>query len=85
MPGLAAPGRPPGSLADSDAGGQPVRIAGAAPPDTAFFRSVEPFSLIHLCNHWTAELLNAAGLPTTPVLDTIPAGLRLDLRMRAKA
>jgi uncharacterized protein (TIGR02117 family) len=66
------------------AGGQPVRIPGEAAPDTAFFRSVETFSLIHLCNHWTAELLNAAGLPTTPVLDTVPAGLRLDLRMRAK-
>ena len=52
-------------------------------PDEAFFASVERFSLVHLCNDWTAELLNAAGLPTTPVLDTLPAGLWLDLQLRA--
>jgi Protein of unknown function (DUF2459) len=52
-------------------------------PGEAFFASRERFSLVHLCNHWTAELLHAAGLPTTPVLDTVPAGLRLDLGLRA--
>jgi uncharacterized protein (TIGR02117 family) len=51
--------------------------------DEAFYESGEGFSLLHLCNHWTAELLNAAGLPTTPVFDTLPFGLRLDLRLRA--
>ena len=49
----------------------------------AFFKSSEGFSLAHLCNHWTAGLLVAAGLPMTPVLDTLPAGLRLDLRLRS--
>jgi uncharacterized protein (TIGR02117 family) len=52
-------------------------------PGEAFFASRERFSLVHLCNHWTAELLHAAGLPTTPVLDTLPGGLRLDLGLRA--
>ena len=56
------------------------RVAGEA-----FFASGERFSAIHLCNHWTAGLLNAAGLPVTPVLDTLPAGLTLDLRLRAGA
>jgi hypothetical protein len=51
--------------------------------DEAFFASSEAFSLFHLCNHWTAELLNAAGLPVTPALDTAPAGLWLDLQLRA--
>jgi uncharacterized protein (TIGR02117 family) len=51
--------------------------------DEAFFASTEGFSLVHLCNHWTAGLLAAAGLPTTPVLDTLPAGLALDLKLRA--
>jgi uncharacterized protein (TIGR02117 family) len=55
------------------------RVAGEA-----FFASVERFSLIHLCNHWTAELLNAAGLPVTPMIDTLPAGLALDLQLRAE-
>lgn len=65
-------------------GGAPVPVAGAVDPDSAFFAARAPFSLIHLCNHWTGELLNAGGLPATPVLDTLPAGLKLDLKLRAK-
>jgi uncharacterized protein (TIGR02117 family) len=68
-----------------DAAGRPVRTPAPAAPDTAFFKSVEAFSLLHLCNHWTAELLNAAGVPTTPVLDTFAPGLRVDLAVRAGA
>jgi hypothetical protein len=49
----------------------------------AFFHSGEGFSLLHDCNQWTAGLLNAAGLPTTPLLDTLPVGLWLDLELRA--
>ncbi|HEX4181052.1 MAG TPA: DUF2459 domain-containing protein [Caulobacteraceae bacterium] len=67
---------------DTDSDGQPQRTDAPRRPDEGFFRSVEHFSLIHLCNHWTAELLNAAGLSTTPVIDTLPAGLELDLSMR---
>ena len=63
--------------------GAPQLIPATRDPYEAFFRSGEGFSLLHLCNHWTAELLNAAGLPTTPVLDTLPAGLGLDLQLRA--
>ena len=37
------------------------------------------------CNHWIADLLAAAGLPTSPVLATWPAALRADLRWRAGA
>lgn len=69
----------------ADAKGAPVRVTTAVDPDEGFFQSTEHFSVVHLCNHWTAELLNAAGLPVTPVIDTIPAGLKLDLRLRAKA
>ena len=65
------------------ADGAPVRSP-AVPrsPGERFYVSVERFSLIHLCNHWTAEALNAAGLATTPVLDVLPWGLKLDLRLR---
>jgi uncharacterized protein (TIGR02117 family) len=63
--------------------GAPQYVPATRDPYEAFFRSGEGFSLLHLCNHWTAELLNAAGLPTTPVLDTLPAGLVLDLGLRA--
>ncbi|MFI4975552.1 MAG: DUF2459 domain-containing protein [Caulobacterales bacterium] len=64
--------------------GEPQMAAGETPPDEAFFESGERFSLAHLCNHWTADLLHAAGLPVTPVIDTLPAGLWLDLKVRAE-
>ena len=65
------------------ADGAPIYVSLPRDPNEAFFQSREGFSLVHLCNHWTAELLNAAGLPTTPALDTLPAGLGLDLELRA--
>lgn len=44
------------------------RVAATRPGDPArFFASSEPFSILHLCNHWAAELLNAGGLPIRPV------------------
>ena len=64
--------------------GRPEPGSRSEDADRRFFRSGEHFSALHICNHWTSELLNAAGLPTTPVVDTIPAGLRLDLRLRAR-
>lgn len=48
-----------------------------------FFPSREHFSILRLCNHWTADQLSAAGLPTTPMLDGISPLLALDLRLRA--
>ena len=48
-----------------------------------FYPANGSFSALRLCNHWTGELLGAAGLPTTPVLETVPAGLMLNLRWRA--
>ena len=63
--------------------GAPLFVPVPRDANEAFFKSGERFSAVHLCNHWTAELLNAAGLPTTPVVDTLPAGLALALRLRA--
>ena len=50
-----------------------------------FFRATGTFHLFNLCNHWAAGMLDAAGVPTTPVLDTLTQGLFLDLRWRAGA
>lgn len=63
-------------------GGSPV-LPLSPEPDEGFFDSVEHFGARKVCNHWTAELLNAAGLPTTGVLDGTAPGLMLDLRIRA--
>lgn len=54
-----------GSLDLTD--GKP-RIAAAREGDDArFFASREHFSIGHLCNHWSAGVLNAAGLPVRPI------------------
>lgn len=44
------------------------RIAAARPGDDArFFASRETFSILHLCNHWTAGVLSAGGVSVRPV------------------
>lgn len=44
------------------------RIASLRPGDDArFFASRETFSIVHLCNHWTAGVLNAGGVAVRPV------------------
>jgi uncharacterized protein (TIGR02117 family) len=48
-----------------------------------FFRANGVFHIFNVCNHWVADMLSAAGLPVTPVLDTVPPGLLLDLKLRA--
>lgn len=49
-----------------DAAGRPVLAAGRTGDDARFFASRETFWIGHLCNHWTADLLSAAGLPIRP-------------------
>ena len=68
-----------------DTAGAPIERPVPHDADEGYFASNEGFSLVHLCNHWTAGLLSAAGAPTTPVLDTLPEGLALDLQLRAGA
>ena len=52
------------------------RIAAARVGDDArFFASREHFSIGHLCNHWTAGVLNAAGLPVRPFRSVVSSEL----------
>jgi uncharacterized protein (TIGR02117 family) len=50
-----------------------------------FYRAAGTFHLFRVCNHWIADLLDAAGVPTAPVLATMPQGLLWDLTTRAGA
>ena len=50
-----------------------------------FYRANGAFHLFNVCNHWIADLLDAAGVPTTRLIATLPPGLLLDLRWRAGA
>ena len=44
------------------------RVAAARPGDDArFFASRETFSILHLCNHWTASVLASGGVAIRPV------------------
>jgi hypothetical protein len=60
--------------------GRPQVAGRGREPDSLFFSSGEGSDLLHVCNHWIAHLLHAAGVPTRPVLDTITAGLAWDLK-----
>jgi hypothetical protein len=52
------------------------RIAAARVGDDArFFASRETFSIAHLCNHWTAGVLNAGGLPVRPFRSIVSSEL----------
>jgi uncharacterized protein (TIGR02117 family) len=48
-----------------------------------FYRAVGAFHIFNVCNHWIARLLDAAGVPTSPILAIAPPGLLLDLRWRS--
>ena len=65
--------------------GAPVRAKARTTPDEAFFDSVEHFSILRLCNHWTSDMLAAAGLPMTPLVDGLAPTLMADLSLRAGA
>lgn len=53
--------------ASLDLSGGAPRLAVARPGDDArFFAGRETFSILHLCNHWTAGVLNAGGVTIRP-------------------
>ena len=56
-------------------GGAPRIVAARAGDDARFFASRETFSIAHLCNHWTAGILNAAGLPVRPFRSIVSSEL----------
>ncbi|NIX77738.1 DUF2459 domain-containing protein [Microvirga terricola] len=49
-----------------------------------FYRAVGDFSAFRVCNHWIADLLDAAGIPTTPAAAILPFGIRTDLKWRSR-
>jgi uncharacterized protein (TIGR02117 family) len=65
--------------------GQPVEEGPGLYGPSLFYAGNGRFWFGNVCNHWAAGLLNAAGLPVAPVLDTYPRGLILDLAWRSGA
>jgi len=64
-------------------GGLPVELGPGLYGTSLFFRANGAFHLFNVCNHWLADLLDAAGVPTAPVAATLPYGLLLDLNWRS--
>lgn len=72
----------------TDAAGHPITAAARPGDDARFFASRETFWFGRLCNHWTADLLSAAGLPIRPwrtltsgeVMRTAEQAAKLDLQ-----
>jgi uncharacterized protein (TIGR02117 family) len=71
------------SFARDDASSLPQELGPGLYSTSLFFRANGAFHLFNVCNHWTARLIDAAGVPTAPVLATLPAGLLLDLEWRS--
>jgi uncharacterized protein (TIGR02117 family) len=72
------------SFARGPSGAVPQPLGPGLYGTSLFYRGVETFNLLNDCNHWVARLLSIAGIPTAPVVATLPQGLLLDLQWRSK-
>ena len=66
-----------------DETGRPEDLGPGLYGPSLFFRANGTFHVFNVCNHWLAGLLDAAGVPTAPVLATLPFGLLADLEWRS--
>jgi uncharacterized protein (TIGR02117 family) len=67
------------------ADGQPQDLGPGLYGPSLFYRAVGHFHIGYVCTQWVADALDAAGVPTAPLLATLPQGLFFDLSMRAGA
>ena len=65
--------------------GKPEFFENGAAANDKFYRGLRPASAIHECNQWIGEVLGAAGIPHTPILDTTSDGLAADLKGSGQA
>lgn len=66
-----------------DEAGRPQELGPGLYGPSLFFRANGTFHIFNVCNHWLAGVLDAAGVPTAPVLATLPFGLIADLEWRS--
>lgn len=63
--------------------GQPLVSSGLRDMPGVFFPARGDFSILHTCNNWTSDQLNAAGMPTTPMIDGLAPLFAWDTGLRA--
>ena len=66
-----------------DPDGAPVELGPGLYGPSLFYRAEGRFFFGNVCNHWVARLLDAAGVPVSPLLATLPRGLGWDLAWRS--
>lgn len=64
--------------------GQNVELGPGLYGPSLFYLAKGHFSLLNVCNHWIADLLDAAGVPTAPAISVLPHGLIADLKLRSR-
>ena len=64
-------------------GAAPIELGQGLYGPSLFYRAEGRFFFGNVCNHWIARLLDAAGVPVSPLLATIPRGLAWDLAWRS--
>ncbi|MGO4704195.1 DUF2459 domain-containing protein [Microvirga sp. 2MCAF38] len=62
---------------------QPEALGPGLYGPSLFYRAIGDFNLFRVCNHWVADLLDAAGIPTTPAAALLPVGILTDLKWRS--
>lgn len=63
--------------------GMPEELGPGLYGPSLFYRARGHFNILYVCNHWIADLLHAAGVPTSPAKATLPRVLVLDLSWRS--
>jgi uncharacterized protein (TIGR02117 family) len=62
--------------------GQLVELGQGIYGPSLFYRAVGHYSLLSTCNRWVSDLLNLAGLASSPVPSALSSGLLAELRLR---
>ena len=65
--------------------GRPRVVAPGQDADDLFFAGERPASALHECNQWVGQVLGAAGVPHSYLLDTTSYGLAADLTASGRA
>jgi len=62
--------------------GDPVELGQGIYGPSLFYQAVGHYSLLHTCNRWLSDMLNTAGLASSPLPATVSMGLLAELRYR---
>ena len=62
--------------------GDPIELGQGIYGPSLFYQAVGHYSLFYTCNRWLSDMLNTAGLASSPVPAIVSVGLLAELRYR---